>query len=109
MTEKNGELLMALATADSTKQEAALRVLRGEAVLAVDQKAVPTVEPYLRFKQVAEALSISVCSLWRWQVPGHELGGRRRFKMSEVLAYLESDEFKTRAEELKQERRTASV
>ena len=46
---------------------------------------------------------------WRWGVPGHELGGRRRFRLSEVVAYLESDAFKRRAVELKEERREAEL
>ncbi len=98
------ELMQAALLAPDDRKTAALQVLKGE---ASPTPAVPAVEPYLRFKQVAETLGISVCSLWRWQVPGHELAGRRRFKMSEVLAYLESDEFKARAAELKEERRAA--
>ncbi len=96
------ELMQAAMVAPDDRKVAALRVLKGE---TSPTPAAPAVEPYLRFKQVAEALGISVCSMWRWQVPGHELGGRRRFKMSEVLAYLESDAFKARAAELKEERR----
>lgn len=96
------ELMQAALVAPDERKVAALRVLKGE---TSPTPAAPAVEPYLRFKEVAKALSISVCSMWRWQVPGHELGGRRRFRMSEVLAYLESDEFKVRAETLKAERR----
>jgi hypothetical protein len=40
-------------------------------------------------------------------VPKHELGGRPRFRVSEVLAYLESPAFKVVAGELKAERRAA--
>jgi len=48
---------------------------------------------------------VSTCSLWRWRVPGHALGGRRRFRVSEVTAYLDSTEFRAVAEELKSKRR----
>jgi len=54
-------------------------------------------------------LGVSAISLWRWKVPGHELGGRRRFRVSEVLAYLESPEFKAIAEALKTERRELKI
>lgn len=96
------ELMQAALVAPEDRKAAALRLLRGEA------SPTPTVvgpEPYLRMKEVASRLGISVCSLWRYGVPGHQLGGRRRFRMGEVVAYLESEEFKTRAEELKEERR----
>lgn len=62
-------------------------------------------EPYISLKEVARRLNISACSLWRWGVPGYSLGGRRRFRLSEVEEYLHSDKFKRRAEELKKERR----
>ena len=62
-------------------------------------------EPYLSLREVGRKLGVSPCSLWRWGVPGHALGGRRRFKLSEVEAYLHSDEMKERAERLREERR----
>ena len=62
-------------------------------------------EPYMTLKEVSRKLNISRCTLWRWGVPGYDLGGRRRFKISEVDAYLHSDEFRQKAEELKRERR----
>lgn len=95
------ELLQALLTATGTQKCAALRVLRGD-VPAETEAAMP--EPYLSLREVGRRLGVSPCSLWRWGVPGHALGGRRRFRMSEVQAYLESNEFRKRAEALKQER-----
>ena len=56
-------------------------------------------------------MAIDLCSILAYRmagfprVPGHQLGGRRRFKMSEVTAYLESDEMQKRVEELKEMRR----
>lgn len=96
------ELMQVALSAPEERKVAALRVLKGE-VSEKDRPSGP--EPYLRMKEVADKLNLSVCSLWRYGVPGHELGGRRRFRMSEVVAYLESDEFKTKAEILKADRR----
>jgi len=78
-----------------------LRVLTGqpEALPAKSQT-----EPYLTLRQVSHQLGLSVTTLWRYDIPGHTLGGRRRFRLSEVLRYLDSDEFKTQAEALKVER-----
>lgn len=103
MSDLNGELLTVLATASEERKAEALRVLRGEVVPGAESDSGP--EPYLTLREVGRRLSISACSLWRWGVPGHELGGRRRFRISEVQEYLESDAFKRRAEALKQERR----
>ena len=103
------EVLAALVTATPDRKAAALRVLRGEDLGSV--RRVDT-EPYLTLREVGRQLAVSPCSLWRWGVPGHELGGRRRFRMREVEAYLGSDEFKRRAAELREsdrERRAAKA
>ena len=70
--------------------------------------AAPQPEPYLTLREIGQKLNLSPCSLWRWKVPGHELGGRRRFRMSEVQAYLESPGLNKRLAELKLERATKS-
>jgi len=99
------ELMQAAFQAPETAKKEALRVLRGEAP-AVDAETARRfsgqAEPYLTLREIGRRLSVSPCSLWRWRVPGHELGGRRRFRMSEVEAYLESEAFKKRAEELRE-------
>ena len=103
MTHEDGitnELLKTLLTATDGQRRTALQVLRGE-----QPKAEPAFEPYLTLREVGRRLGISPCSLWRWEVPGHQLGGRRRFKFSEVVSYLESNAFNRRAEELKRQRR----
>ena len=104
MNDLTGELLAAVVAATPERKEAALRVLRGEAP-AVDEATRRLVageaEPYLTLREIGRRLAVSPCSLWRWGVPGHELGGRRRFRMSEVETYLSSDEFKHRAAELR--------
>ena len=96
------ELLQAALAAPDDRKKQALDILRGQTSPA---PARPAVEPYLKMKELSQLLNLSVCTLWRYCVPGHELGGRRRFKMSEVTAYLESDAFKAKVEELKEERR----
>ena len=95
------ELLHALLGATDEQKHAALRGLRGQNP-AEPHVAMP--EPYLTLREVGRQLGVSPCSLWRWGVPGHKLGGRRRFRMSEVEAYLESDEFKQKVKELKRKR-----
>jgi hypothetical protein len=101
------EILKALLSATDEQKGTALRLLRGEQEQEASKPDKP--EPYLTLKGVAKMLNISPCSLWRWGVPGHSLGGRRKFRASEVQAYLESDEFRQRAEELKRQRRETVV
>ena len=89
------ELITAAVTATDEKKTAALRILRGEAVPPPKEGADP--ERFLTLKECGRRLGVSACSLWRWGVPGHELGGRRKFRMTEVEAYLQSKEFKRKA------------
>ena len=100
------ELLRALLNSTYAQKQEALRVLKGEA----SQQVKPVdPEPYLTLREVARRLNVSACSLWRWGVPGHELGGRPKFRMGEVLAYLESDAFRKRAAELRREDRARRI
>lgn len=94
-------LIQAALTAPEERKAAALKVLRGEAV------DPPPREPdrFITLVECARRLGVSACSLWRWGVPGHELGGRRKFRMSEVEAYLESEEFRKRAADLREQDR----
>ena len=77
-------LISAALAAPKEKQEHALRVLRAEDI------GGPCMEPFLTLRETARQLGVSACTLWRWKVPGHEIGGRRRFRMSEVVAYIEA-------------------
>ena len=99
------ELLHAALIAPENRKAEALRILRGEAMPNAETYRGP--EPYLTLREIGRRLGISPCSLWRWEVPGHDLGGRRRFRLQEVVAYLESDDFKRRAEELRRNRKVA--
>ena len=97
------DLMQAALAAPEFRRTEALRVLRGDATQDIPVDHRP--EPFVTLREVGRRLGVSACSLWRWGAPGHELGGRRRFRLSEVVRYLESDEFKQRAAELKEERR----
>ena len=101
MNDCTNEILTSLVAATPERKAAALRALHGE--VEVVEKA-PDFEPYLTLREVARRLGISVCSLWRYGVPGHVLGGRRRFRMSEVGAYLGSKAFEQRSMDLQKAR-----
>ena len=104
------ELITAAVTATDEKKAAALRILRGEGRLA-DESQRPMAgqaEPFLTLREVGRRLGLSACSLWRWGVPGHELGGRRKFRMTEVEAYLQSKEFKRKAAGLRKAKALSS-
>jgi hypothetical protein len=51
--------------------------------------------------ELAKTTGIGRMSLWRWKVPGHQHAGRTHYRASEVLAYLESTEFKKTVKALK--------
>jgi len=111
LNDLTGDLLAAVVAASPDRKELALRVLRGEAVIESVPGRLET-EPFLTLKECARRLGVSACSLWKWKVPGHELGGRPKFRMSEIETYLASDEFKKRAAELREqdrERRAAKT
>ena len=104
MKDVTNELLAAVVAANAEGKAAALAVLRGEPA-AGSGRGRREIEPYVGLKDVAGFLGVSARSVWRWRVPGHKLGSRTRFKLSEVGAYLESAAFKARTEELKEVRR----
>jgi predicted DNA-binding transcriptional regulator AlpA len=72
--------------------ERALRVLKGEG-----SQGATKCEPFVTASSVSRLTGISRSTLWRWKLPGHVLGGRKRYRMGEVLAYLESPAFKALA------------
>ena len=104
MADVTSDLLAAVLAATPDRKAAALRVLRGEDGGTGDKRNAPP-ERFVTQRELVKLLGVSAISLWRWKVPGHELGGRRRFRVSEVLAYLETPEFKALAEDLKARRR----
>ena len=106
------EFLHALFSASDEHKSRALKILKGEVpedhvATQVAGGGVPAVEPYVTLREAARLLGVSACSLWRWGVRGHELGGRPKYRVSEIVTYLESDEFIKRAEELRSKRKEA--
>jgi transposase-like protein len=100
------ELLEAALTAPADKKAEAIRVLRGE-VTVMRTDVIPSApEPYRTLRGLSRDMGISASTLWRWRIPGHRLGGRPKYKQSEVAAYLASEEFKRRAASLRAERRS---
>ncbi len=99
------DIVQATLSAPPERKKEALRVLRGEVPAADAAPSLPPPEPYLTLKEVAKRLGLNPSTLWRWEVPGHDLGGRRRFRLHEVAAYLESDQFKRRVSALRATRR----
>ena len=105
MADVTNDLLAAVLAATPDRKAAALRVLRGECGAGDGEKKGAPPERFVTQRELVKMIGVSAISLWRWKVPGHELGGRRRFRASEVLAYLESPEFREVAEGLKSARR----
>ena len=91
------EFLQAILSAPPDRRRDALRILRGD----VGDSAHQLSEPYLTLREIAKRLGLSTVTLWRWQIPGHGLGGRPRFRLSEVESYLQSDAFKRRSAALR--------
>ena len=92
-------LVAAAMQAAPERLEQALQVLQGKAPAS----KIP-VEPLLTAVQVSKQLNISRVSIYRWNLPSHKLGGKPRMLMSEVLKYLDSEEFRLHAEKLRRER-----
>ena len=99
------ELMHAALAAAPDRRDDALAVLRGQLAAIDPAKTVPPRETYLTLREVGQRLGISSATLWRWQVPGHSLGGRRRFRLSEVEAYLKTEAFERRAAALRADRK----
>lgn len=96
---ENDDIIRALFIADNAVKPHALAVLQGK------DTRTATVEPYLTLRRLAKELGISACSIWRWKCPSRNLGGRPRYRISEVEAYLASAEFKSRTDELRAARK----
>jgi len=95
------DLLQAILNATDDQKQAALQVLRG----IHNEGGQNGVEPFRSLKEVAQILNVHYTTLWKWRVPGHGWAGRPKYRMSEVLAYLESREFRQRASDLQALRR----
>lgn len=101
------DLMQAALAAPPERRENALSVLRGQARTVDPNDAAPVNEPYLTMRGIARRLGFSAATLTRWRIPGHSLGGRRRFKVSEVEAYFTTEAYQRRVAALRAERRQA--
>jgi len=71
----------------------------------------PEAEKYLTLRAVATEVGLHPTWLHRLKVPeicGHRIAGRKRYRVSEVQAYLESDSCHARVRELSNERKSKS-
>lgn len=89
------DIIAAAMSAPPERREAALRVLRGE---------LPKAEPYLTLRELSRRLGFGVTTLRRWRVPGHVVGGAKRYRIGEVEAYFLSDAFQRRKAAVRAER-----
>lgn len=89
-------IVSAAMAASLERREAALRLLKGE---------LPKSEPYVTLRGLSRALGFGVTTLRRWKVPGHQIGGAKRYRVTEVQEYLASEGFKRRLAALRAERK----
>lgn len=82
--------LAAAMAATPEQTEMALRILQGK---DVTEKTIPSAERFITATEMAKVLGFSRTTLWRWKLPCHPLRGRPRYRISEVLAYMQSQEF----------------
>ena len=99
------DLLQSALAASPSRRKDALRVLRGQAVAGVPGTPATVTEPYLTLRQLCARLSVSRFTIWRWRPPSHDVGGQPRFRLTEVEAYLRSEDFRRRTAALRAERR----
>jgi hypothetical protein len=90
------DLIQAAMAAPPERREAALRLLQGN---------LPKPEPYLTLSELARRLGLCRATLRRWRVPSHDLGGSRRYRLTEVEAYFHTEAFQRRHAALRAERR----
>jgi hypothetical protein len=96
-------LLEALFSATEQQKHNALDALESASVKEESHET----ELFVPLAEIGEKLSVHEASLRRWHVPGHSMGRCRRYRMSEVLEYLESSAFRRRQRQLKVQRRIA--
>ncbi len=99
------EIMTATLKAPIERKRAALAALQG---ISPQAEPIPH-EPFVTLRHASKQIGCSTTTLWRLEAPGHDIGGRRRFKVSEVAAYLESTLCKARAEQLRAARKTSKT
>lgn len=90
------DLVRVAMSAPNERRQEALRLLQGQ---------LPTPEPYLTLRELSRRLGFAESSLRRWRIPGHDLGGTVRYRLSEVDAYLRTEDHLRRLAALRAERR----
>jgi predicted DNA-binding transcriptional regulator AlpA len=103
------ELMQAAFTAPTQRQKDALLVLKGQALAVRPETRVPVIESCLTLRELAARLSVSRYTIWRWQLPAHSLGGVRRYRLTEVEAHMQSEEFRRRMASLRAGRREKTL
>lgn len=79
-----GQFVLEYMKAPPAVQDAARRVLR-EGITYTGTKLD---EQYVTLREVAQIMRCHPTSLWRWKVPSHKIGGRKRYLASEVRQFL---------------------
>ena len=103
------EFLQILLAASDARKEAAMRVLRGHAQ-AVEPGSQPlTFEPLLTRAEAARRLGVTRQTLGLWKVPSSSVIGRKRYRLSEIEAYLGSQEFQRRRAALRAARKLSEA
>ena len=90
------DLIQAAMAAPAKRREEALRLLQGH---------LPKAEPTVTLRGLSRGTGFGTSTLRRWEVPSVDIGGRRRYRISEVMAYFESEAFQRRLGALRAERR----
>jgi hypothetical protein len=102
MQSLSAEFLAAAMAAKPEHLKEALAVLKGmPRPASVPSATVIVREPFVTLEALSKATGIGRITLWRYNVPGHTHAGRMRYRVSEVLAYLDSPMFKKTVQALK--------
>lgn len=102
MQSLSSEFLAAAMAATPEHLKEALALLKGEPrPVTVSAAPVTVREPFVTLEALSKATGIGRITLWRYNVPGHKHAGRMRYRVSEVLAYLETPEFQATVQALK--------
>ena len=99
------QLIPEFMNADADRRRKVLALLNGEDDL--DKTKDTNTEQrtkWLNQKQLAEQLGIHPNSIRRWQIPCRKFGRLPRYNLAEAIAYLGSEAFQKRHEQLKLER-----
>ncbi len=101
---KPEQLIAAVLAAPVENHEAIAKAARGVMPARRPEPAAP--ERLETLRGVSKATGISTTSLWRARIPeAIVIGTRKRYRISQVMAHFETQEFKDRMQELSDERK----